>query len=152
MASLPAHELGKVVIKAALERAGVEAAEVVEEELRRLGIGDGNRIVVYDANNMSAARVWWMFRIFGAREVAILDEPTEGLAPVIADPASGIVDMHLYTVNAVDVTIVDALDLLGPLQDDLEGLADQDLGGERRRSKGEKNIDAVKKWIGRILP
>ncbi|HEU4744691.1 MAG TPA: cell division protein FtsA [Anaerolineales bacterium] len=29
---------------------------------------------------------------------------------------------------------------------------DQDLGGERRRSKGEKNIDAVKKWIGRILP
>jgi cell division protein FtsA len=29
---------------------------------------------------------------------------------------------------------------------------DQDLGGERRRSKGEKNIDVVKKWIGRILP
>jgi cell division protein FtsA len=30
---------------------------------------------------------------------------------------------------------------------------DQDLGGQgRRRSKGEKNIDAVKKWIGRILP
>jgi cell division protein FtsA len=31
-------------------------------------------------------------------------------------------------------------------------MQDQDLGGERRRSKGEKNIDAVKKWIGRILP
>src|SRR5512134_58408 len=29
---------------------------------------------------------------------------------------------------------------------------DQDLGGERRRSKGEKNMDVVKKWIGRILP
>jgi cell division protein FtsA len=30
---------------------------------------------------------------------------------------------------------------------------DQDLGGQGgRRSKGEKNIDAVKKWIGRILP
>ena len=28
----------------------------------------------------------------------------EGLAPVIADPTSGIVDMHLYTFNAVDVT------------------------------------------------
>jgi cell division protein FtsA len=28
----------------------------------------------------------------------------------------------------------------------------QDLGGERRRSKGEKNMDVVKKWIGRILP
>jgi thiosulfate/3-mercaptopyruvate sulfurtransferase len=42
--------------------------------VRKLGIGDGNRIVVYDAQGMmSAARVWWMFRIFGAREVAILD-------------------------------------------------------------------------------
>ena len=29
---------------------------------------------------------------------------------------------------------------------------DQDLGGEQRRSKGEKNMDVVKKWIGRILP
>jgi cell division protein FtsA len=29
---------------------------------------------------------------------------------------------------------------------------DHDLGGERRRSKGEKNMDVVKKWIGRILP
>ena len=28
----------------------------------------------------------------------------EGLAPHIADPASGIVDLHLYTFNAVDVT------------------------------------------------
>ena len=30
---------------------------------------------------------------------------------------------------------------------------EHDLGGQgSRRSKGEKNIDAVKKWIGRILP
>jgi thiosulfate/3-mercaptopyruvate sulfurtransferase len=39
-----------------------------------LGIGDGNRIVVYDNSPLhSAARVWWMLRIFGARSVAILD-------------------------------------------------------------------------------
>ena len=48
--------------------------EKFASRVRRLGIGDGNRIVVYDAQGMmSAARVWWMFRIFGAREVAILD-------------------------------------------------------------------------------
>jgi cell division protein FtsA len=30
---------------------------------------------------------------------------------------------------------------------------DHDLGGGRnRRSKGEMNMDVVKKWIGRILP
>lgn len=48
--------------------------EKFASRIRKLGIGDGNRIVIYDGQGMmSAARVWWMFRIFGAREVAILD-------------------------------------------------------------------------------
>jgi thiosulfate/3-mercaptopyruvate sulfurtransferase len=50
------------------------APEKFASRVRKLGIGDGNRVVVYDGQGMmSAARVWWMFRIFGAREVAILD-------------------------------------------------------------------------------
>jgi thiosulfate/3-mercaptopyruvate sulfurtransferase len=50
------------------------APEKFASRVRRLGIGDGNRIVVYDGTGMmSAARVWWMFRIFGAKEVAVLD-------------------------------------------------------------------------------
>ena len=28
----------------------------------------------------------------------------EGLAPHVADPAAGIVDLHLYTFNAVEAT------------------------------------------------
>ncbi len=40
----------------------------------KLGIGDGDTIVVYDgAGLFSAARVWWTFRIFGAKNVFILD-------------------------------------------------------------------------------
>jgi thiosulfate/3-mercaptopyruvate sulfurtransferase len=39
-----------------------------------LGIGDNHRVVVYDsAGLMSAARVWWMLRVFGHTNVAILD-------------------------------------------------------------------------------
>jgi thiosulfate/3-mercaptopyruvate sulfurtransferase len=39
-----------------------------------LGLGDGSRIVVYDNSPLhSAARAWWMFRVFGAHSVAILD-------------------------------------------------------------------------------
>lgn len=40
-----------------------------------LGVGMHTRIVVYDGSgyNMSAARVWWMFRAFGHAEVAVLD-------------------------------------------------------------------------------
>lgn len=38
------------------------------------GIGDGMKIVVYDGAGLVAApRVWWTFRVFGARDVAILE-------------------------------------------------------------------------------
>jgi thiosulfate/3-mercaptopyruvate sulfurtransferase len=39
-----------------------------------LGLGDGCRVVVYDNSPLrSAARAWWMFRVFGQHQVAILD-------------------------------------------------------------------------------
>jgi thiosulfate/3-mercaptopyruvate sulfurtransferase len=39
-----------------------------------LGIGENDTIVVYDASGLySAPRVWWTFRIFGAKNVFILD-------------------------------------------------------------------------------
>jgi len=42
--------------------------------VRKLGLGDGHRIVVYDSNSFFAsARVWWMFRAMGHRDVKVLD-------------------------------------------------------------------------------
>ena len=42
--------------------------------MQSLGLGDGNRFVVYDNTPLhSAARAWWMLKIFGAHYVAILD-------------------------------------------------------------------------------
>jgi len=42
--------------------------------MERLGIGDDQRVVVYDsAGLMSAARIWWMLRVFGHDNVAVLD-------------------------------------------------------------------------------
>ena len=39
-----------------------------------LGIGSGDRVVVYDVRGViSAARVWWTFRAFGHDAVAVLD-------------------------------------------------------------------------------
>jgi thiosulfate/3-mercaptopyruvate sulfurtransferase len=44
------------------------------EAVGALGIGDGDTVVVYDSLGLySAARVWWTFRIFGAKNVFILD-------------------------------------------------------------------------------
>jgi thiosulfate/3-mercaptopyruvate sulfurtransferase len=40
----------------------------------KLGIGSGDRVIVYDSRGVvSAARVWWTFRVFGHDRVAVLD-------------------------------------------------------------------------------
>ena len=57
--------------------------EKFSSRVRKLGLGDGVRIVVYDGGNMmAAARVWWMFRVFGHNDVAVLDG---GLAKWLAE-------------------------------------------------------------------
>ncbi len=57
--------------------------EAFAAQVGRLGLGDGNRVVVYDTTGASAAaRVWWMFRVFGHDDVAVLDG---GLAKWIAE-------------------------------------------------------------------
>lgn len=44
------------------------------EAVGALGIGTGDRVVVYDARGVtSAARVWWTFRVFGHENIAVLD-------------------------------------------------------------------------------
>lgn len=67
--------------------------EKFSSKVRRLGLGNGNRIVVYDNNGGAAsARVWWMFRLFGHKDVSVLDggfakwkvegRPVEDLPPM----------------------------------------------------------------------
>jgi len=52
----------------------VPDAEAFAEAVGRLGIGEGDRVVVYDNNHFFAsARVWWMFRLFGHDAVKVLD-------------------------------------------------------------------------------
>ena len=49
-------------------------ADQFARQVAALGIGDGHKIVVYDTVSATgAARVWWTFRVFGYREVAVLN-------------------------------------------------------------------------------
>jgi thiosulfate/3-mercaptopyruvate sulfurtransferase len=42
--------------------------------MKKMGIGDGMRLVVYDTYGLfSAARVWWTFRAMGHKDVAVLN-------------------------------------------------------------------------------
>ncbi|HKK84385.1 MAG TPA: 3-mercaptopyruvate sulfurtransferase [Roseovarius sp.] len=64
--------------------------------MRAMGVGDGHQVVVYDAHGLfSAARVWWLFRLMGQENIAVLDgglpkwqaegRPTEDMPPIVRD-------------------------------------------------------------------
>ena len=64
--------------------------------MRAMGVGDGHQVVVYDgAGLFSAARVWWLFKLMGKSDVAVLDgglpkwkaegRALEDLPPVVRD-------------------------------------------------------------------
>lgn len=72
----------------------IPSPEKFTSRVRRLGLGDGNRIVVYDSTGgaMAACRVWWMFRLYGHEDVSVLNgglpkwlaegRPTDDMPPV----------------------------------------------------------------------
>ncbi|QFS84334.1 3-mercaptopyruvate sulfurtransferase [Roseivivax sp. THAF197b] len=64
--------------------------------MRAMGVGDGHQVVVYDGAGMfSAARIWWLFRLMGHADIAVLDggfpkwqaegQPVEDMPPMIRD-------------------------------------------------------------------
>jgi thiosulfate/3-mercaptopyruvate sulfurtransferase len=70
--------------------------EKFASRVRKLGIGDGHRIVIYDGTGLfSAARVWWNFRAMGHEDVFVLDgglpkwkaenRPLEDMPPIPRD-------------------------------------------------------------------
>ena len=102
--------------------------EKFSARVRKLGLGDGSKIVVYDTTPMlGATRVWWMFRAMGHKDVSVLDGGlTKWMAeghPVTDDPTPPR-DRH-FTAR-LDNTLVRSLD-------DVRGLID---------SKREQIVDA----------
>jgi thiosulfate/3-mercaptopyruvate sulfurtransferase len=52
----------------------IPSPERFAAKMAERGIGDDDRVVVYDANGLSSAgRAWWMLRLFGHANVALLD-------------------------------------------------------------------------------
>lgn len=67
-------DLGELVdVDAPIENTLPSAAKFASR-MQTLGLGDGSRIVLYDDSAIhSAARAWFMLRMFGAHNVAVLD-------------------------------------------------------------------------------
>ncbi len=71
-------------------------AEKFISRMRAMGVGDGHQVVVYDGSGLfSAARVWWLFRLMGKTDIAVLDgglpkwqaegRETEDMPPTLRD-------------------------------------------------------------------
>ncbi len=74
----------------------VPPVEKFISRIREMGVGDGHQIVVYDgAGLFSSARVWWLFKLMGHNNIAVLDggfpkwkaenHPIEDIKPLIRD-------------------------------------------------------------------
>lgn len=99
----------------------VPPVEKFMSRMRAIGVGDGHQIVVYDgAGLFSAPRVWWLFKLMGQMDIAVLDggfpkwqaegHPVEDLPPILRDR-----HMMVRRQNQMvkDVTQVSAASKLG---------------------------------------
>ena len=95
-------------------------AEAFAAAVGALGVGDGMQIVVYDgAGLFSAPRVRWMFKVFGAPRVALLDGglprwKAEGL-PLEGGEASA--EPQRFTARLDQAAVADAGDVGRALSD-----------------------------------
>lgn len=102
--------------------------EKFSSRMRKLGIGDGKRVIIYDTVGLfSAARIWWMFKAFGHADVAILDG---GLAkwkaegrPLEDGPAARPQERH-FTARFQASMVSDLADVRRALSDKSAQLAD----------------------------
>lgn len=92
--------------------------------MRSMGVGDGHQVVVYDQHGLfCAARVWWLFRLMGKTDIAVLDgglpkwqaegRPVDDMPPIIRDRHMT-VQRQAHLVK--DVTQVAAASKLGDYQ------------------------------------
>ena len=102
----------------------VPPIEKLMSRVRAMGVGDGHQIVVYDGSGLfSAARVWWLFRLMGQNNIAVLDgglpkwiaegREVEDLAPVIRDRH---MTVRFQNQMVRDVTQVSSASKLGTSQ------------------------------------
>ena len=134
-----------------LDLAALKSAPDFGVAMEALGVGSGDRIIVYDHSPLhSATRGWWLLRQHGARQVAVLDG---GLGKWLAEERAvedgpGEARAATFTVRrepgrhvtkadvlaGLEVTLVDARDgprFRGESHDPRAGIADGHIPGAR---------------------
>ncbi|CAN5295634.1 3-mercaptopyruvate sulfurtransferase [soil metagenome] len=105
----------------------IPSAEKFANSMQALGIGDDDRVVVYDNSpHRTATRGWWLFRLFGAQKVAVLDGglpkwTAEGRPTESGIPAAG---PRPFTARKDDAVVRTTAQILAALDDDSAQIVD----------------------------
>ena len=92
----------------------IPSTDVFAQAASKFGISEKDTIVVYDGPGFfSAPRVWWLFRLFGAGDVYVLDGGLDGwkrddrpLTSELSEPAPAVFNARF---DASKVTTLDAM-------------------------------------------
>lgn len=120
-------------------------AELFAAKVSQLGIGNADTVVAYDAHGLqTAARAWWLFRLFGHDRVAVLDGglpkwQAEGL-PV--DSGTAPPEPRPFTATFRP----ELLRRLDDMRANLDSKAEQVVDA---RSAGRFDATAAESWPGR---
>src|SRR5215469_14356644 len=115
------------------------------EKMAGRGVGNGDRVIVYDANGLSsAARAWWLLRLFGHDNVALLNGglpkwKAEGRPLETAAPR---VPQRRFTARLVPALVRSKNDIVANLDSARELVVDA-------RSAGRFDGSAEETWPGR---
>ena len=123
----------------------IPSAESFAAKMAERGIGNEDKVVVYDANGLSSAgRAWWLLRLFGHANVALLDgglpkwkaegRPLETQAPAI--PA------RKFTARLDPALVRDKASVLANVSSKREQVVDARAAGRFDGTAGET-------WPGR---
>lgn len=75
-------------------------ASMFEIEMSLLGVSKSSDIIVYDTAGLGAARVYWMFKIFGHEKISVLDG---GLSAWIDSGKPVVSTIETFLVNSISI-------------------------------------------------
>ncbi|HZK92148.1 MAG TPA: 3-mercaptopyruvate sulfurtransferase [Stellaceae bacterium] len=115
------------------------------EKMAERGIGNDDMVIVYDANGLSsAARAWWLLRLFGHDNVALLDGglPKWKAEGRPLDSAPPIIPERRFTARFDPVLVRDKTAILASVESRREQVVDA-------RAAGRFDGTAEETWPGR---
>ena len=117
------------------------SAAEFSDAVAQLGVGADSTVVVYDSHGLfSAARVWWMFTVFGHDKVLLLDGGLPAWQAIGAELESGITQVGLAEKPIRAQLIKESV---ASLQTVLDAVNDADGGARILDARSKARFDAA---------